>query len=114
MDEDGFRIFLKKGGRSKSAIERCLRYVKEFQNYLHEHSRGKRPDDADPEDPKAFVEMIEEMPKASANTHLWALRYYYEYTSNEEMRNLAADLREKRIKRAPFVLGKFRGVKPSI
>jgi hypothetical protein len=112
LDEDGFRIFLKKGGRSKSAIERCLRYVKEFQNYLHEHRGGKRPDDADPEDLKAFVEMIEGVPKASANTHLWALRYYYECTSNEGMRSLAADLREERIKRAPFVLGKFRGVNP--
>ena len=56
--------------------------------------------------------MIEGMPKASANTHLWALRYYYEYASNEGMQNLAADLRKERIKRAPFVLGKFRGVNP--
>ena len=110
MDEDGFRTFLRKGGRSKSGIERCLRYVKEFQDYLHERRGGKRPDGAEPEDLKDFVETIEGTPKASANTRLWALRYYYEYASNEGLRNLAADLREERIKRAPFILGKFRVV----
>jgi hypothetical protein len=53
---------------------------------------------------------VEREPKSSAKTHLWALGYYFEFTSNEELRSLAGALRQQRIKRKPFVLGKFRGV----
>jgi len=31
MDEEGFKKFLKRGGRSQSALERALSYVREFE-----------------------------------------------------------------------------------
>jgi hypothetical protein len=112
MDEVGFRQFLKRGGRSKSAVQRCLRFVKEFEEYLRERGTGNGLDEAKPDDLDAYVESIESAPKTSAKTHLWALRYYYGFRSNEAMQERAGELRKRRIKRKPFALGGFRGVNP--
>jgi hypothetical protein len=112
MDKEGFRTFLKRGGRSPNAIKRCLRYVRELEQYLEKEHRGRSLDEAQPNDLEAFVAEIEREPKASAKTHLWAIRYYYEFRSDEEMRQLAAALRAQRIKRRPFSLKDFRGVNP--
>jgi hypothetical protein len=112
MDEQGFREFLKRGGRSKSAVARCVVYVKEFEQYLQVHRGGKGLDEAGLDELEDFVAWIEQKPKTSAKTHLWAIRYYYDYTSNEDMRNLAGVLREERITRTPFALKEFRGVNP--
>ena len=110
MDEEGFRGFLKKGGRSKNAIARCVRYVKEFETYLEENQGGKSLIDATSDDLEAFVNWLEREPKASAKGHLWGLAYFFDYSSSEEMRHLAGILREQRIKRTPFPLKGFRGV----
>lgn len=112
MDEEEFRKFLRRGGRSQSAIKRCISYVREFERYLREHLGGKELDDATPEDLKDFAEWIEKKPKMSTKTHLWALRYYYEYASNQMLYNAARDLRQRRIKRVPFALKGFRGTDP--
>lgn len=110
MEED-FREFLNRGGRSESAAARVIRYVEEFRDYLRDHhDRGL--DEAQPEDLEAFVAAVERRPKASAKGHLWGIRYYYEYASNEDMQKLAGALREERIERRPFSLSGFRGVDP--
>ena len=105
-----FRAFLKRGGRSPSAVKRCVRMVQDFEQYLHRHRAGVHPSEAGPEELAAYVAWIEREPKASAKTHLWALRYYYQYTSNEAMEVLASELRQQRISRKPFALKDFRGV----
>jgi hypothetical protein len=112
MDEVGFGSFLKRGGRSPQAAARCVRYVEQFEQYLHAYRGGKGLQDADADDLEQFVEWVEEEPKASANTHLWALRYHFEYTGNDELRSLASALRRQRTKKAPFALASFRGVDP--
>lgn len=112
MDEEGLRAFLKRGGRSQGAQNRVIKYVKDFERFLQERRAVKGLDEAGPQDLEAYVLSVQKVPKASAKTHLWALRYYYQYTSNEEMRNLAGQLRQQRIRRKPFPLGKFRGVDP--
>ncbi|GAG74985.1 unnamed protein product [marine sediment metagenome] len=84
--------------------------VKEFERQLQGHRGEKGLDEARPEDLKEFAALIELEPIASAKSHLWAIRYYYEFTVNQEMVGLACELRQKRIKRTPFRLGKFRGV----
>jgi hypothetical protein len=111
MDEEGFRTFLKRGGRAPNAIKRCLRYVREFEQYLEGH-RGTSLDQAQPNDLEAFVAEIEREPKASAKTRLWALGYWFEFTGNDGLRRLAGLLRAQRIKRKPFPLKDFRGVPP--
>jgi predicted flap endonuclease-1-like 5' DNA nuclease len=85
----------------------------EFEAYLGQHRGGKSLDEAGAEDLEAFVAWIERQPRASAKTHLWALRYYFEYHGDEALAKLAATLRRERVKRAPFALAKFRGVDPA-
>jgi len=110
MNEEALRQFLKRGRRSASAIKRVVTFVQAFEAYLREKRGGRALDEAEPADLRAFVDWVEREPNSSANTHLWALRYYFEFTSNEELRSLVCALRQQRIKRQPFVLGKFRGV----
>jgi hypothetical protein len=112
MDEEEFRSFLRRGGRSPNAADRCVARVRQFERYLQEQQEGRCLDGAGPDDLEGFVTSIERAPKTSAKTHLWAIHYYYDYTSNEEMRNLAGALREKRIQRTPLALAKFRGANP--
>ena len=112
MDEDGFQKFLKRGGRSASVAQRCVRCVRDFKEYLLKFSGGRGLEEASSEDLESFVKWIERKPKASAKTHLWALKYYFKYVSNEEMRKHAGVLREERIKKKVFGLKEFRDVNP--
>jgi hypothetical protein len=112
VDETGFDRFLRRGGRSQSAATRCILLVKEFEHFLQTQRDGRSPEEADSTHLEQFVASIECEPKASAKTHLWALRYCYEYTSNDEMRSQASTMRQERIKRKPFPLSKFRGIDP--
>ena len=112
MDEAGFERFLKRSGRSPRAAARWVRYVQEFDQHLHTFHHGKELQEAGAGELEEFVATIECEPRASAKTHLWALGYFFEYTSNEEMRSLASSMRAQRIKRSPFPLHKFQGVDP--
>jgi hypothetical protein len=112
MDEEGFRDFLKKGGRSQTAIKRCVQYVRDFERFLDERKGGKGLGDAGSSDLEDFVEWIEKERIKSAKGHLWGIRYFYMYSSNEELQKLSSLLREQRIKRTPFSLKDFRGVNP--
>jgi predicted flap endonuclease-1-like 5' DNA nuclease len=87
--------------------------VQEFERFLQENRDGRTLEKAGAADLEMFVASIESEPKASAKTQLWALRYYYEYTSNAEIRSLASSMREQRIQRTPFLLSRFRGVEPN-
>ena len=55
MNEQDFRKFLKKGGRSASACERITEYVQTFEEYLQGHA-GKNLQEATPQDLEGFVE----------------------------------------------------------
>ena len=94
MNEEALRQFLKRGGRSASAIKRVVTFVQAFEAYLREQRGGRALDGAQPADLRAFVDWVESEPKSSAKTHLWALRYYFEFTANEELRSLAGGLRQ--------------------
>jgi hypothetical protein len=112
VDEEGFRKFLKRGGRSPKAVKRAIAYVTEFEQYLKEKRGRKGLDKACPEDLEAFVSWFEEERKESAKLYLWGICYYYEYTSNKEMRARAGELRGKRMEQASFALKEFRGISP--
>lgn len=109
MEEHDFHTFLRKGGRSETAARRAVAHVREFEAYLQQHT-DTGLDQAGAEHLQAFVATIEQEPGTSAKGHLWAIRYYYAYTSNEELQGLARIMREQRIHRRPFPLRKFRGV----
>jgi hypothetical protein len=109
---EAFRTFLRRGGRSESAAARCLRATQEFANYLQEQRGGRSLDEAGSEDLQAFVDWLEREPRASAKGHLWALRYYFQFSGQKEMEQLAARLRRERIKPKPAALKDFSGVEP--
>jgi hypothetical protein len=110
MDKEGFQTHLKRGVRSPSAQKRAIAYVEEYERYLQAERDGIRVEKASVKDLDAFVEWLELAPKTSAKKHLWALRYYYDYAGNEQLRLRAGELRQQRIKPKPFALGQFRGV----
>jgi len=112
MNDKDLQDFLKKGGLSKSAIKRSVRFVKDFEDYLELNRGSKALQDANMQDLDDFVDRIESEPKASAKTHLWALRYYFDFTNNDDLHYLAGALREERIQRTAFLLKDFRGVDP--
>lgn len=112
MNSEAFRAFLRRGGRSESATSRCVRATQEFAGYLQEQRGGRPLDQAGPEDLEAFVGWIEQEPKRSAKGHLWALRYYFQFSGQKEMERLASRLRRERIKTKPAALKDFPGVDP--
>jgi hypothetical protein len=112
-DEEAFRKFLKRGGRPQSTIKRVVAQVIEFKRYLREEREYNELDTTCPEDLEAFVSYVEEKRKGAARTYLHSIRYYYDYASNEEMRNLAGKLRQQRIEQTPFPLRDFRGINPT-
>jgi hypothetical protein len=105
-----FVSFLEKGGRSNSAIERCVRHVSQFQDFLDDHRGGKSVAQAEIDELDAFLEFIESVPKASAKTYLWALAYYFDFCGNQRLKDHAKAQRQMRIQRKAFQLKDFRGV----
>jgi hypothetical protein len=112
MDQDAFTAYMRSGGRSASVAARCQRIATDFEQFLRDERGGRSLEDARPEDLEAYVALIEAAPKASAKSQLWALHYYFGFSKNDEMRDLAGTLRQQRIKRKPFALSGFRGVSP--
>ena len=119
MDQQAFFNYLRKGGRTEDVAERVIRLVTVYAEYLK--GRGKDLDSANPKDLETFTLWVDDqkdqLPKhdeitPSARSYLWAIRYYYRFTENEEMASHAGLLREARIERKPFALKDFRGVNP--
>ncbi len=108
MDVDAFRRFLSEGGRSAGAARRAITYVLEYESYLGRHHVDL--DDAGPGDLESFVAFLEADPKVSAKLNLWGLRYYYQFTDDPIMVDLASTMREERVRETPFMLRKFAGV----
>ena len=59
-----------------------------------------------------FVDWLETKSGSSAKGYLWAIRYYYDFISNDEIKYFATTLREMKIDRAPFSLKGFINVNP--
>jgi predicted flap endonuclease-1-like 5' DNA nuclease len=112
MDKEGFGLYLKKGGRSPSAVNRCMKFVSEFEDFLQNSRNGTQLEYVQADDLIEYVMMLDSVSKTKAKGYLWAIRYYYDFNSNEEIRDLAGILREERINRKPFSLKDFRGVDP--
>jgi len=113
-NKEGFRVFLKEHGRSPVAVERCMQLVREFEAYLQQHLDTKLLDEAAREDLASFVSWMKEKQKP-VNAHLWAIHRYYEYSANEPMRRLAAQMRQQEIShgragRKPLRLKDIQGV----
>jgi hypothetical protein len=109
MDEDSFREYLRKQGKSKSAIENIVIIVREYESIMAEE--GIKIETALTEDLEFFILIVEQVLGEKANRRLWGITAFYEFLERSDMAKHAASLRRKRIKAAPFSLAKFRGVK---
>lgn len=109
---DEFFAFLRRGGRTESVARRVIRLVGEFERFLVEQ-RSCTLETSGPDDLQAYVAWVEKQPKTSAKGPLWAIIYYYEFTENEELHQLARVLRAERIERRPFSIKDFRGLDPA-
>ena len=112
MNETEFRAFLKRNRRKASAIEQIVSFVPSFEAYLAEHYPDKNIEQTTVESLESYVSWIESEPGESASKPLWALRYYFDFIENQELSDLAGELRSERIKRKPFYVRNFRGVNP--
>lgn len=93
----------------KSAVAR----VEEFECYLKEKRGGKELEAANPKDLEAFISWVEKKEDMAAKKYLLGIRYYYEYTSNETMSNMASfEWNQRMSNLASFKLKEFRGVNP--
>jgi hypothetical protein len=110
MWKEGFERYLRRGGPSPSATQRATALTEEFEAFLAARSPSKALADAGVQDLDDFVAWVEETPKRSAKSHLWALVYYFDFCSADLLRERARELRSDRIKRKPLRLSAFRGV----
>jgi len=78
MDKEGFSVYLKKGGRSPSAVDRCARFVSEFEVFLSEKRNGKQLAEVTDQDLVNYVSVLDKDSKTNAKGYLWAIRYYYD------------------------------------
>lgn len=112
MDNTEFQIFLKRSGRKTTAIEQIIAYVNAYACYFRSHYPNKDINQTTPESLESYTSWIESEPGESASKHLWALRYYFDYIQNQELSDLAGEMRAERIKRKPFMIRNFRSVDP--
>jgi hypothetical protein len=112
MNENEFRNFLKRQRRKESAIQQIIPYVAAFEDYLEKFYAGKPIEQTTPESLESYVSWLESETDASASKPLWALRYYFDFIEDQELSDLAGELRAERVKRKPFMIKNFRGVNP--
>ena len=95
-------VYLKKGGRSPSVINRCTKFVSEIRVLLSEKNIGKQLAEVTDQDLANYVSMVKKDSKTKAKGYPLAKSYYYDYISNDEIRELEVSLREEQIDRIHF------------
>jgi hypothetical protein len=112
MDEDGFRQFLKRGGRKSHAVDNVVKIVRSYEAYLDKFVGGKAIEQATPDDLATYVDWFEQEEEKSAKGQLWGIRYYYRFVDNKLMVIQASELREERTAKTRkfFNLRDFRGI----
>lgn len=104
-DQESFIKYLKRGGRSATAIDRVLRISDSFTLSLANNESNLNNCDQDDLD-----EFLLQYPLERSKTILWALIYLFDFTNRQGLRSVASNMRQARIKRKPFPLRQFRGI----
>jgi hypothetical protein len=112
MNETEFRNFLRRNKRKDSAIEQIMEFVSEFEAFYSRYYSPGSIAETTVEALESYVSWIESEPEESASKPLWALRYYFDFIENQELSDLAGELRAERVKRKPFMIKNFRRVNP--
>jgi len=111
LEFDEFRKYLKRRGKKSHVVEDLISRCRVFAEFLQQ-KRKTNIDDGTKEDLEAFYEAIKHK-TTGVNNDLRAISLYYRFKSRSELLDYASSLREQRIsvKRQPFKLRDFRGVK---
>ncbi len=111
MDEEVFREFLKKSGRQPNVIEKCVLFVKRFEDYLAIQKQYNEELTFTTESLVKYISEYESKTKKSTRTILYALMQYFKATKDDLMYKIALELRETRkVKKTPFLLKKILGI----
>ena len=100
MDTLEFQTYLKRTGRKSTAIEQILTYLSEYTAYFYSNYPHKTVDQTTPEALESYTSWLESETGDSASKALWALRYFFDFIQNQELSNLAGEMRAERIIRA--------------
>ena len=102
MDELVFSQYLKSSGRKIHVIEKYIRLITHFEDFLGDITRI---DDLNPDSFKDFLINYEKKVKKRVKTLLYGLVLYFKATKNVEMQNKASELRKLRMsKKSPFLI----------
>lgn len=99
MDEEAFRLYLRRKGKKPSVVDRNVKSVKEFQNFLQQ-TRTNDLSTVSTSDIKSYVETIEEERNTSAKGALYVLMNYFRFLGNSDLLTYTGQLREKRTKKS--------------
>jgi hypothetical protein len=83
LDEEGFRRYLKKIGKTEKRCGSEVHNLRKFEEYLSKHKNTKLGAET-PEDLKDFVKWAEGK-REKVNVLLWVLNRYYSYMLNDLM-----------------------------
>ena len=110
MNEEAFALFLKRKGKKQHVIERNLKAVARFGEYL-QVERNTLLEDASVEDIQAYVKKMEDE-KKSAKGPLYTLMNYFAFTKDDELLECARLLRKERTRktRRMFLIKDFLDV----
>jgi len=110
VEREEFERYLRRSGRSPSAVKRCVGFVSSYEEFIQKSRQETNLDDAGREDLNEFIRFLEKETRSKSKSYLWAIRYYYNFADNPGMSNFAELMREEWLDRKPFPLREFRGV----
>lgn len=111
QNAEGFRKYLKRGGKQDHIVEDLVKQCGFFEEFLH-RTLKIGIDEANEEHIRAFYDVIKNEKKNVGN-RLRAISLYYRFASKPELSAFSSNLREGGISstRRPFEFRSFRGVR---
>lgn len=110
FDEKEFRRFMKRNQRAEGVVRSSLQSVEDLEKFLK--GNGKNLGDASEDDLEAFAAECGD--ERTIRNSMYALRYYYEFMKNKPMAKKTSEIRARFLKKTPFKLRDFVGVKPAL
>ena len=112
MDDNTFKVFLKKKGKKQNVVDRNTKTIKVLTDYLRKE-RNKKLEEITKDDIEHYVEKIEHN-KQSAKGTLYVLMNYFKFTQNNELLTYTGSLRAERTKKSKriFPIREFLDINP--
>jgi hypothetical protein len=106
MNEDAFRRFMKRDGRSESTIQESLTSLHSFAEYMNK--TGHSIHAATEKDLEEFASKIAD--ERVIRNMMHSLRYCFQFMENQGLTRKSIEIRGRYLKRTPFKLKDFVGI----